>query len=72
LFILSNKVFIEFIEAKKELYALNYFWELLVIYYFDFIGIYFNTRYRNNKAQVLYIYNLEFRFLNIYLEADKV
>jgi hypothetical protein len=50
LFIFSNKVFIKVIKAEKDLYILNYFWELLVIYYFNFIRIYFNTRYRNNKA----------------------
>jgi hypothetical protein len=72
LFIFFNKVFIEIIEAEKELFILNYFWELLIIYYFNFIGIYFNTRYKNNKAQIFYIYNFKFRFFNIYLEANEI
>jgi hypothetical protein len=72
LFIFSNKVFIEIIKAKKELYIFNYFWKLLVIYYFDFIRVYFNIKYKNNKAQVFYIYNFKFRFFNIYLKTGKI
>jgi hypothetical protein len=58
--ILSNKASIEVTEAEEGLYALNCLWGLLITHDFDFFRIYFNTSYRDNKAQVFYTCNLEF------------
>ena len=63
--IVTDKPTIEVIEAKKRLDSLYSIRELLVIDYFNLLGINFNPVRAYNKPKVLYTFYPKFVFLNI-------
>jgi hypothetical protein len=60
---------IEVIEPQKGLYFSYSPRSFLILYNRNLFRINFNTIYKDNKAKIFYIYNIEFALLNIRLKA---
>ena len=65
--IITDKLIIEVIKAKKELDAFYSIKELLVTDYFNLFKVNFNPIYTNNKPKVFYTFYPKFAFFNISL-----
>ena len=65
--IITDKLIVEIIKAKKGLDALYSIRGVLVIDCFNLLRVNFNSFYANNKPKVLYIFYSKFTLLNINL-----